>query len=68
MLICQDSAYFKFILYTHMHALTHTHTHTLSLSFSHTQTHTHKHILIPFEDCELMGLKVDIAFSNISEE
>ena len=24
-------------------------------------THTHTHILIPFEDCELTGLKVEIA-------
>ena len=27
----------------------------------HTHTHTHTHILIPFEDSELTGLKVDIA-------
>ena len=32
-----------------------THTHT------YTHTHTHTHILIPFEDCKLTGLKVDIA-------
>ena len=34
---------------------THTHTPTHSLCVSHT------HILITFEDCELTGLKVDIA-------
>ena len=27
----------------------------------HTHTHTHTHILIPFEDREPTGLKVDIA-------
>ena len=47
MWMCQRSAYFKFIPSTH----THTHTHA----------HTHTHILIPFEDREPTGPKVDIA-------
>ena len=47
--ICQDKVCIKFILSTH----TRTHTHTLT------------HILIPFEDCRLTGLKVDIAQTNM---
>ena len=61
MWIRQHSAYFKFIPSTHthtcMHARTHKHTHT----HTHINTHTHTHTLIPFEDGELTGLKVDIA-------
>ena len=46
MWICQRTAYFKFIPSKHTHTHTHTHTHI---------------IIIPFEDRELTGLKVDIA-------
>ena len=60
MWICQRIAYFKFIPFTH------THTHTLPPSLSHPlppppPTHTHTLSLIPFEDSEPTGLKVDIA-------
>ena len=39
--------------------------HTSSSFCPHTHIHTHTHIciFIPFEDCELMGLKVDITGS-----
>ena len=36
------------------------------IPYTHTHTHTHTHILIPFEDCELTGLKVDIAYCTQS--
>ena len=48
---CQRSAYFNPIPSTHARARAHTH------------THTHTHILIPFEDREPTGLKVDIAYN-----
>ena len=43
------------------HPCTHTHIHTHTHTRTHAHTHTHTHILIPFEDSEPMGLKVDIA-------
>ena len=57
MWICQCSAYFKFIPSTH--TCIHTHTHTRL--HAHMRAYSHTHILIPFEDCEPMGIKVDIA-------
>ena len=51
----QVSAYFKFILSMHAHAR------MLACTNVVTRTHTHTHILIPFEDREPTGLKVDIA-------
>ena len=40
-------------VYTHMHPHTRMH--------AHMRAYTHTHILIPFEDCEPMGIKVDVA-------
>ena len=53
MLTYQCSEHFKFIPSTHMHAHMHTHA---------PPTHTHTHAHQPFEDRELMGLKVEISY------
>ena len=59
----QVSACFKFILSMHAHArmIACTNVRARAHAHTHTHTHTHTHILIPFEDREPAGLKVDIA-------
>ena len=54
-LICQPSAYFRFILSTHARTHTHRHTHTNTFSYHY------------FEDCEPMGLKVHIATISVNK-
>ena len=49
------------VVHTSSSIHTHTRMHTLTYSLTHTHTHLHSHTLIPFEDHELTGLKVDIA-------